>query len=134
MARANNMDLVCFKDDNRNELPLCKIVSFSKWKYAEEKNKKKLKMQNRKDTKEIRFTPDICENDIGHKMRQAKEFLHRGDDVVLSMQMRGRQRIYAEEAEKKLNDIVAMCNDCGKEVSRNKTDNGIIVKIAKISI
>jgi len=80
MAQESNLDLVCFNTATERDLPFCKILNFGKWKYNQDKKKKQNK--DSKKTKEIRISVDISDNDLGHKIKQAKEFLAGGDDVV----------------------------------------------------
>jgi len=75
IASFSNLDLVCFNQPNAKSLALCKIIDFGKWKYSEEKKKKKLNKENKRETKEMRFSPAIGENDIRHKVRQVNGFL-----------------------------------------------------------
>jgi translation initiation factor IF-3 len=125
------MDLVCFNRPEQNQLALCKIVDFNKWKYQEEKKKKKLAQENRKETKEIRFSPEIADNDIDHKLKQVFEFLDRGDDVVLTMQIRGRQKAHPELPKDKMTQIIGKCTGHGKLMMRKDTDGLIIVRLSK---
>ena len=71
------------------EPPVCKIMDFGKCKYQQEKIDKKAKQSFKKETKEIRFTPVISENDINHKVKQMQEFLKDGDDVLVTMKFKG---------------------------------------------
>lgn len=130
MARENGLDLVCFNKPDIGTLAFCKILDFGKWKYEEEKKKKKNEKAHKKENKEIRFTPNIAENDIAHKTRQINEFLDAGDDVLLVMKLRGRECLHMAEAEIKMNQIVSFCTS-GKELNRKKTGNIIFVRMAK---
>lgn len=130
IARENSLDLVCFNKPGKNdELGFCKIIDFGKWKYSEEKKKKKNNV-HKNVKKEIRFSPLITDHDIEHKMKQVKEFLEDGDEVTLSMRLKGRQKAYYKEAEQRLNEIVATCEEA-EEVNRNKSSNMINVRIKK---
>jgi len=131
MARNAGLDLVCFNYPKEKELAFCKILDFNKWKYEEEKKKKKEALANRRYSKEMQFTPNIAENDIEHKMRQVNEFLDKGDDVTLLMKLRGREKAHFNDAEIKMNAIVEKSKEHGKEVSRKKTNNLIIVHLVK---
>jgi len=127
-AQEVGLDLVCFNAPEGQTLAFCKIINFGKWKYSNEKSKKKQKKE-RKTTKELRFSPSIDANDIEHKIKQAKEFLGEGDDVLLVMKLRGRQRMYEKEAEEKLNGIATLC-DNGKESSRRKIPSIISIRLS----
>lgn len=133
LAQDIGLNLVCFNRPTEKDLAFCKIIDFNKWKYEDEKNRKKMERQNRKQNKEIRLSPVIDDHDIEHKMRQANEFLDEGDDVTLTMKLKGREKAHFSEAESKMNKIVLMASGHGKEVSRKKNESMIIVQLTKIS-
>ena len=132
MAERMNLNLVCFKGSEDGELPFCKIIDYGKWKYMNEKKKKKQIKESKHATKEIRFSPVIEQHDVEHKIKQAVEFLEEGNDVIFSMRLKGRQRNFLNEANEKMTEIVNMCSEYGKEQSRKKSSSMIIVKIAKV--
>ena len=133
MATIAGMDLVCFNRPEQNQLALCKIIDFSKWKYQEEKRQKKINKANKKETKEMRFSPDIADNDIDHKLKQVFDFLDRGDDVTLTMQIKGRQRSHPEIAKDKMTQIIGKCTGKGKLIMRKDMGEFIIVKLTRYS-
>jgi len=130
IAKDSGLDLVCFGEESSGDLPFCKILDFGKWKYNEDKSKRKQHKEQKKSSKEIRFSLVISDNDIKHKINQAVGFLQKQDDVVLAMHLKGRQRAMFGEAKQKMNDIVNMCLANGKEVSRKEKENAITVRLA----
>lgn len=128
-ATEAGLDLVCFNAPDDKTLAFCKIVDFGKWKYSNEKKKKKQNKEHRKTTKELRFSLTIDTNDVNHKIKQAKDFLDEGYDVMLVMRLRGRQRMRFDDAEKKLDEIVTLCEN-GKEVGKRKAPNVISVRLS----
>ena len=86
--------------------------------------------EQKRVTKEVRFSPLISDNDIGHKIKKAKKFIEGNDEVLFFMQLKGRQRAFFKEAELKMNEIVSLCTN-GKEISRKKTGNNITVRLTK---
>jgi len=130
MAKFAQMDLVCFKMPQNNEHAFCKIIDYGKWEYHNKKEKKKQLKSSKIETKEIRLSPNISENDIAHKIKQAIEFLNEGDYVIFTMKMTGRQRQFKDLAMETLNGILKMCGEY-KEISRSSTNNSIIVKISR---
>ena len=77
--------------------PVCKIMSYGKYKYEltkkEKESKKKQKVIN---IKEIRLTPNIEEHDLGVKAKNASKFLQDGDRVKVVVRFRGREIGYSE--------------------------------------
>ena len=131
MAQDNNLDLVCFNQPEKDVLAFCKIIDYGKWKYSVEKAKKKQSKGHKKETKEVRFSPVISENDISHKLKHVKEFLEEGHEVVFSMRLKGRQRQHFDQAEQRMNEIIDLVKDIGKEVSRKKNPSLITVRIGQ---
>ena len=64
------------------------------------------------EIKEIKFTPNIGENDYAFKMRNARKFLQDGNKVKFTIRFRGREMSYQDlgtdvlkRAEKEVSDI-----------------------------
>lgn len=130
MAEDTNLQLVCFSIPEGNQMALCKVINYGKWKYEQEKNKKKIAKEQKKNVKEIRFSPNISDNDILHKMRQINDFLDRGDDVIVHMRAEGRDLGHMDLVNEKMNTILSHCKN-GKIVSRKDFDGNIYVKLTK---
>ena len=62
-------------------------------------------------------------------MKRVKEFIDGGNDVLFFMRLKGRQRAHFKDAEVRMNEIVAMCSDYTKEISRRKSSNTIAVRV-----
>ena len=52
--------------------------------------------------KEIKISYGIGENDLALKIKKAEEFLKGGDNVKISIRLKGRERIYADKALEKI--------------------------------
>ncbi|GAG36116.1 unnamed protein product, partial [marine sediment metagenome] len=109
MAKNAGLDLVCFNKPERNKLALCKIIDYGKWKYSQKKDLKKQQQLTRHSVKEVRFSPVIGQHDIEHKLKQVKEFICEGDEVLLTMRFKGIHRRHQDLGLEKMDDIVAMC-------------------------
>lgn len=131
MANESGLDLVCFNYPKNNDLALCKIIDYGKWRYHDEKKKKKSHNINKNVVKEIRFSPVIGEHDVEHKLKQVDKFLDEGDEVILSMRFKGIQKRLYNEGVKLMESIIERCKEHGEEVSRKKTDNNITVRLKK---
>ena len=74
---------------------VCKIMDAGKYKYELQKRKNEAKKKQKvQETKEIKFTPNIGENDYQVKMRNAKKFLAEGNKVKFTVRFRGREMSY----------------------------------------
>lgn len=131
LAQNARLDLVCFSKPDRRNLALCKVIDYGKWKYNEEKAKKKIGKDHKKTCKELRFSLEISENDIAHKIKQANEFLDHGMEVIYTMRLRGRERARMRDAQAKMDEIVGMSSEHGKEVNRKTVGANISVRLAK---
>jgi translation initiation factor IF-3 len=130
MAREANLDLVCFNNPSKNTLALCKIIDYGKFKYQQEKSKKK-ECNKKPDLKEIRITPVIDMHDMDYKIKNVIEFLKDGHEVLVTMRFKGIHHRMLDEGERILNLFIDKCKENGKEVSRKKTNDNITVRITK---
>jgi len=82
--------------------PVCRIMDYGKWKYAQAKKERKSKSKRHEtELKEIRIrTPKISEHDLGIKINHAREFLSRGDRVQFSLRFRGRELAHIDEGQR----------------------------------
>ena len=77
--------------------PVCKILDFGKYKYEMQKRKADArKKQKTVEVKEIKFTPNIGDNDNCVKMKAAKRFLEDGNKVKFTLRFRGREMSYID--------------------------------------
>ena len=130
-AREAGLDLICFNKPNGKSPALCKVLDYGKWKYNQGKLEKKEKLNSKKETKEIRFTPVISENDIEHKVKQIIEFLKEGDDVLVTMRFKGIHHRLKDEGKRIIGVIMEKCKDYGKESHRKNDNNFICVRLVK---
>lgn len=107
LADEMNLDLVeISKNDN---MPICRIVDYQKFLYQQKKSQKEREANSKQqEIKEIRFTPNIGDNDYQTKLNKAKEFLKDGDKVKASVFFSGREMAYKDQGELLLANF---CND-----------------------
>lgn len=89
---------------------ICKIINYSKFKYEEKKRKKeqqKRNKANKADIKEIQFTIRIDDNDRKIKINHAKEFIHDGDIVKLTIALSRRELDKIEYAKTLMKEILS---------------------------
>lgn len=89
IAYDRDLDLVCVAPNA--EVPVCKLMNYSKFVYDQNKKAKEAK-KNQKivSIKEVRLSPTIDIGDYETKARAAKKFLEDGDKVKVSCRFRGR--------------------------------------------
>ena len=89
-ARDAQLDLV--EVSPNSDPPVCRIMDYGKWKYAQKKKESKAKANaSQSELKGIRLRPNIDEHDLSIKLKKAKEFLEDGHKVQFTMLFRGRQ-------------------------------------------
>lgn len=77
--------------------PVCKILDYGKFKYAE---KKRAQQAKKKQTviklKEVKLRPNTDEHDVLVKVKHIRRFLEEGDKVKVNVVFRGREVAYAD--------------------------------------
>jgi translation initiation factor IF-3 len=122
-------DLVCFAEAGEDHRALCKILDFGKWKYQNDKKRKKNKKLSKHEIKEIRFSPQISDHDIDHKIKHAKEFIENGHELNFTMRL--RRRVSKEVAKERMDAILEKCSDFTTVTNRKDEARFISVKLAK---
>lgn len=85
-------DLIEIATD-KNGVSICKLMDLDKYLYQEKKKAKAAKASQKKgDQKEIKLGVDIADNDFATKEHHAREFLLKGDNVKVTLQLRGRRK------------------------------------------
>ena len=95
--------------------PVCKIIDYGKFKYESHKKihdaRKKQKVV---ETKEVKFRPNIEQNDYDVKLRNIKRFLEDGNKVKISLRFKGREIIHNEIAIAIFNRLKSDTEDLAK--------------------
>lgn len=105
MAQDQALDLV--EINPRATPPVCKIMDYGKFKYDEKKKAQVAKKnQQNQELKELTFRPNTSENDLTHKVAQAKDFLNEGNKVKFTIRFRGREISHPQIGKDKLDWIL----------------------------
>lgn len=74
------------------EPPVCRVMDFGKFKYAESKKQHEAKLKQKQvQIKEIKFRPGTDEGDYNIKLRNLIKFLEDGDKTKITLRFRGRE-------------------------------------------
>ncbi|MEM1097575.1 MAG: translation initiation factor IF-3 [Planctomycetota bacterium] len=112
-ARAAGLDLVEVSPGAKP--PVCKIMDYGKWKYAQQKKEQKAKAHAKKsELKGMRLRPNIDDHDLGLKVKKAREFLEDGDKVQFVMLFRGRQMAHKDLARDTMMGVFQQLEDVSK--------------------
>lgn len=115
MAQEKGLDLVQLTYDPEKMLSTVRMTDYGKYMYQKGKEEKeRRKIQKGKDTKELKVSYSIGDNDLQLKIKKAQEILQDGDNVKFSIRLKGRERMYADKAVQKLKLIQDSLVEYGK--------------------
>ena len=104
-AQEQGFDLVEVAGDSRP--PVCRIMDFGKFKYAQKKKVAEAKKNQVNVTlKEVKFRPKIEPHDYTFKVENIKRFLGEGNKVKVTMMFRGRE-ITRQDLARKIMEKIA---------------------------
>jgi len=111
MAQESSTDLVEISPDAVP--PVCKIMDYGKFMYTQKKQtaQKKTKTQA---LKEIKFRPNIGENDFNVKLNRLKEFLSDGHKVKIRLWFKGREIVHRRLGEELVTKIIEKVSEFGE--------------------
>lgn len=95
VAEEAGLDLVqvSFADD----MAVCKIMDFGKYRYEMQKRKAEAKKKQKKiQVKEVKFRPNTDVGDYQVKLRNLKRFLEAGDKAKITIRFRGREMAHLD--------------------------------------
>lgn len=113
IARKQELDLVEIVPNS--EIPVCKVIDFSKFIYELKRKKKEIKQKSAKQIiKEIRFGPNTDDHDFNFKVNHAKKFLSEGSKIKAYVHFKGRTIVYSERGEAILLRFIQALEGYGK--------------------
>jgi translation initiation factor IF-3 len=96
LAKARELELDLVEISPKADPPVCRIINYRKFLYAQKKKQKEIKANQAKvQVKEIRFGPNTDEHDFQFKLKHARKFLEEGAYVFF----RGRTIVFKERGE-----------------------------------
>jgi|GEM_PF-808658 len=116
LAKEKNLDLVELSPGATP--PVAKIISWSKFKYDQDK-KKKANKNSSQEQKEIWFKAFIGDGDIDHKLKRALEFIDKKHTVKLTVKQRGR-RVNDEMIISLMKRLTEKCAEFAKIIQESK--------------
>ena len=125
LEKAESMEKDLIEISPEAKPPVVKIIDYGKWKYNKLKTEQK-KTKERKTTKEVRFSLSISENDLNTKIKMVEKFLKQGDNVLIKVILKGRERIREQLGVDKMQHIVGLVKPLSKSVGEIKTEKNVI--------
>jgi translation initiation factor IF-3 len=114
LARASEEGLDLVEVAPTADPPVCRIMDFGKYKYQQKKKQHSSKKVHHQQTKEIRLRLKTEEHDLQVKVKHAREFLEKGDRVLLNLLLRGREMSHADMARRLLDHFAQLVEDLAK--------------------
>jgi len=97
-ATQAGLDLVQIAPENREGIPVVKIVNYGKIQYEKKKKQTEAKKhQSVIQVKEVKIRPSIAENDFQIKIKQMIQFLKEGKRVKMTLFFKGREIVNQEQ-------------------------------------
>lgn len=115
--------------------PVCKIADAGKYSYQRKKQKKKEKVTHHVKSKQVSIRFNTSSHDLGTKARQAISFLEAGDNLRLTMRLRGRENALRYKAEEKIEEFIEIIKESmaiRTETKSPKKSRQINIDIIKI--
>jgi translation initiation factor IF-3 len=96
------------------DIPVCKIMNYGKYKYEQARKEKEAKKKQKiVDTKEIRLSSTIDTHDFDFKAKNARKFLEDGDKVKATIKFKGRELNNTTFGANVLNKFAEALSDVG---------------------
>lgn len=110
LAEREGLDLVEISPSARP--PVCKVMDYGKFRYDQTKREKESKKaQHQIKVKEIKIRPNIDSHDLETKLRQARQFLLKGNKVKFTCVFRGREMMFKEQGFQLLQQVCVSLED-----------------------
>ncbi len=94
--------------------PVCKVMDYGKYKYQQKKKLHAAKKVHHQQTKEIRLRLKTEEHDLLVKVKHAREFIEKGDRVLVNLLLRGREMAHADLARKVVDHFTSELEEIAK--------------------
>ena len=97
LEKAAELDIDLVEIAPQASPPVCRLMDYGKFKYAESKRQHEAKMKQKQvHVKEIKFRPGTDEGDYKIKLRNITRFIEDGDKVKITLRFRGREITHQE--------------------------------------
>jgi len=113
LARKDDLDLYLISD--KDSVPLCKILDYSKHKYLQSKRNREAKKHHQIiEIKGVKFRLNIGDHDYMTKVKRCCQFLETGKKVKVDLFFRGREIAHQDLGNALFNRITEDVSEFGK--------------------
>ena len=96
-AKAEDADIDLVEIAPNAEPPVCRLMDYGKYKYAESKKQHEVKLKQKQvSIKEVKFRPGTDDGDYAIKVRNIIRFIQDGDKAKITLRFRGREITHQE--------------------------------------
>ena len=128
-AREAGLDLVLIAPNAKPAV--ARIVDYSKFKYEREKAAAQSRKGRSSEVKELRFRPNIDDNDLNVRINRAEGFLKKGNKVKFSVPFFGRIIVHKQLGYDKLNRIIEALKEVGEIDRPAEMEGKILIMVLK---
>lgn len=132
MAKNRKVDLVLISPEANP--PVARLVSYNKFKYEQQKKEKELNKKQKAniiETKEVRISLNIEDNDMKTKAKNASKFLAKGNKVKVTLKLKGRENNLINRAGEVMDKFLSFI-ESEFNIDSRKTEGGIITVILSV--
>lgn len=97
LQKAEELEIDLVEIAPQAEPPVCRLMDYGKFKYAESKRQHEAKMKQKQvHIKEVKFRPGTDDGDYKIKLRNITRFIEDGDKAKITLRFRGREITHQE--------------------------------------
>lgn len=131
-AAAKSLDLVEVSPDS--DPPVCRIMDYTKFRYDQKRKQKAARKKTVKvDIKEIKLRPNIDPHDFGIKLKQAREFLEKGNKLKITVRYRRGEMRHYEIGTQKMDQMIEQISDLAVVESTSRGVEGLRMQTAMLA-
>ena len=130
VAKAQDMGLDLVEVSPETQPPVCRIMDYGKFKYAQKKkNAEARKHQASQTIKEVKFRPKIEAHDYNFKVERIRKFLTEGHKAKVTMMFRGREITRQDIARDMMTRIASDVSEAGSVESFPKLEGRNMIMV-----
>lgn len=130
MAQEATLDLV--EVSPNADPPVCRIMDYGKFKYAQKKKERGGTTKVHSTLKELRVRPAIDKHDLSYRLVQGRKFLEQGHKVQVVCIFRGRQMAHPEMGRQVMRSVAEELADISKvEAHPRMSGNRMTMMLAR---
>lgn len=133
IAVSKGLDLV--EISPKAKPPVCRLMDYGKFRYEQSrKQRDQRKRQHQNAVKEIKFRPNVGDNDYETKVGHLTKFLEKGHKVKVSLTFRGRENAHRELGFDVINRVLKDCEEiCTVDMAPKRVGRMVVAMLSPLS-